>query len=334
MSDTSTLISLYGTPMNPGQVIEHLKNFPEALGLYYKMPETHRQDFLDFCSGKTGLYLCYDVFFQKIFNPYIHRERVEHLLGALLMQEVHILDILSREGLRMSDSASLVIMDLVVRLQDGTIINLEMQRTGYDFPQKRVDCYNSDIIMRDYSRLKEKHGKQFSYHMLNPVTTIILMEHSSSRFKQFPDTYIHHGHLRFDSGLELDNLSHPIYVSLDIFHQVMQNKPVNTPLEAWLTALTTRSPARIDELIRKFPVFSDIYREVFEFRTTPEELITMYSAALAETDRSTERVMISDMQKALADSKKELADKDRALADSRNEIASLKEQIRQLQEKL
>ncbi|MCD7920889.1 MAG: hypothetical protein LUG27_00285, partial [Clostridiales bacterium] len=72
MSDTSTLISLYGNPMNPEQVIEHLKNFPEALGLYYKMPETHRQDFLDFCSGKTGLYLCYDVFFQKIFNPYIH----------------------------------------------------------------------------------------------------------------------------------------------------------------------------------------------------------------------------------------------------------------------
>ncbi|MCD7980910.1 MAG: hypothetical protein LUF32_01100 [Clostridiales bacterium] len=78
----------------------------------------------------------------------------------------------------------------------------------------------------------------------------------------------------------------------------MQNKNIATPLEAWLTALTTRSLARIDELIRKFPVFSDVYREVFEFRTTPEELITMYSAALAETDRSTERVMISDMQKA------------------------------------
>lgn len=118
----------------------------------------------------------------------------------------------------------------------------------------------------------------------------------------------------------------PSYVPLDIFNHLIQNKPIETPLEAWLTALTARSLARIDELISKFPIFADIYREIFEFRTRPEELISMYSAALAETDRSTERVMISDLQKDIMRYKQELAE-------SNQEIAALKEQIRQLQGK-
>ena len=102
--------------------------------------------------------------------------------------------------------------------------------------------------------------------------------------------------------------------------------------------LTTQSPARIDELVRMFPDFADIYRDIFQFRTRPEELIHMYSEALAAADRNMDRMMIdeliekSEQQAAeIADQKQALADKDQALADSLDEIAKLKEKIRLLE---
>jgi hypothetical protein len=50
----------------------------------------------------------------------------------------------------------------LVRLADGTIINLEFQKISYRFPAKRLDCYCSDLIMREYSRLREKEGKNWN----------------------------------------------------------------------------------------------------------------------------------------------------------------------------
>jgi len=85
--------------------------------------------------------------------------------------------------------------------------------------------------------------------------------------------------------------------------------------------LTTQNLARIDELVRKFPDFSEIYDEIFRFRTRPEELIHMYSRALAVADRNLDRMMIDELREAnkqqeaeLDRLKQALADKDQALA--------------------
>ncbi len=146
-------------------------------------------------------------------------------------------------------------------------------------------------------------------------------------------------------------LTRQIYVCLDKFNRVMHNKDITTPLEAWLTLLTTCDLARIDTLVRKFPDFADIYRDIFLFRTRPEELIHMYSKVLAEADRNMDRMMIDDMgeeiqrlksdladqkqaladkDQALADKDQALADKDQALADSLADIEKLQEEIRRL----
>lgn len=103
--------------------------------------------------------------------------------------------------------------------------------------------------------------------------------------------------MRSDTGMEFENLTQHIYVALDIFHAFMQNKPIETPLEAWLMLLTTRDLSRIEELTRKYPDFADIYQEIFELRTRPEELIYMFSKVLLEGDRNMERFMIDEFKK-------------------------------------
>lgn len=86
------------------------------------------------------------------------------------------------------------------------------------------------------------------------------------------------------------------YVALDIFQAFIQNKPITTPLEAWLTLLTTRDLGRIEELIQIDPDFAEIYQELFVLHTQPEELIHMFSEVLLEGDRNMERLMIDEFR--------------------------------------
>ena len=68
------------------------------------------------------------------------------------------------------------------------------------------------------------------------------------------------------------------------------------------------------KLIEAYPEFIDIYKEIAEFRRDPKELIGMFSEALLELDRNTERYMIDelkeDVEKAEAerDAEKQRAD--------------------------
>ncbi len=330
MSKTNVLQTLPGAFGSRRETIDHLKMHDEAYSLYCNLAPEYQKDFLGFCTGKTSMYLCYDTFFQYIFNVYQHRHRVEGLLGALLGQEVSILEILPREGTRMVDRGYLVIMDMVVSMQDGSIVNLEIQKAGYDFPAARMDCYNADLIMRDYNRKMAEYGKTFSYGLLSPVVSIVLVERSTKPFKEFGDTYIHRGQVCWDNGIKLKNLARQVYVALDIFEEVMQNKSIDTPLEAWLTVLSTQSIDRIGELIQKYPEFADIYREIFEYRTKPEELIHMYSKALAETDRIVEQQMFQRYQNEAMAAHEEIAKAQKETAKARKENMEIKAQLDQI----
>lgn len=114
----------------------------------------------------------------------------------------------------MSDRASFVMVDIVVRLADNTILNIEIQKSGYHFPGKRFDCYCADLIMRKYNRLRQQEGKQFSYSKMPKVLSIAFIETSTKEFFQFPDHYIHRCEMTSDTGIKIDNLPRHIYVGV------------------------------------------------------------------------------------------------------------------------
>lgn len=45
-------------------------------------------------------------------------------------------------------------MDVLVRLNDNSLGNVEVQKIGYRFPLARADCYASDPILRQYAKEK------------------------------------------------------------------------------------------------------------------------------------------------------------------------------------
>jgi uncharacterized small protein (DUF1192 family) len=314
------------------EVLARLDKIPKAKELYDGLPKKLQEEFLLFCEGKSGIWLCYDTFFKAVFHPDVHPKRLERFLSAIMGQKVTVLSTISNEGTRIIDRGSYVIMDIVVRLADGTIVNLEIQKIGYRFPAKRFDCYCADLIMREYTRLKELNGdKKFSYAQMPLVYCIVLFEDSPAVFKCDNEHYIHTGRMRTDTGIEPDSISRHIYVTLDIFKKQMQNKAVTTELEAWLTLLSTQNLDTIAELIEKFDGFAEIYREIIQMRTKPEELIKMFDSCFRELDRNEELMYLEEVKNDLAEAKSNLAETKNENIELRSENAEKDNTITEMQ---
>jgi hypothetical protein len=228
-------------------------------------------------------------------------------------------------------------MDIIVKLEDDSFVTVEMQKVGYDFPGERTSCYAADMIMRQYDTLREKDKDNFSYRNMKPVHIIVLIESSTLEFKKASPHYIHHREVSYDSGIHVPELSEVVYISLDTFQAVVQNK-IETTLDAWLTLLSARDVETVLNLVEKFPEFLAIYQELAYFRKQPKELISMFSDALAIMDRNTEAYMVEtskqeaeEAKKALEDYKKkaklELEEEKKHSTELEKENLALKEQL-------
>ena len=96
----------------------------------------------------------------------------------------------------------------------------------------------------------------------------------------------------------LELLQEYVFIALDIFQETLDNKNVTitNELEAWLTFLSMDDPDTILKLIRSYPKFEPIYRDIYEMCQNLERMIEMFSKELAELDKNTVQYMIDEMQ--------------------------------------
>ena len=138
---------------------EILKEIDDNIKLtekFYSWGDSARQEFLDFCTGVRGVKLLYDSFFKEIMNPETVPERLEDFLSVLLQKKVKIVEVLPGDSSRIADEQSLLIMDILVRFEDGTYCNVEVQKIGYAFPGERSACYSSDLLLRQYKTARSR----------------------------------------------------------------------------------------------------------------------------------------------------------------------------------
>lgn len=194
-------------------------------------------------------------------------------------------------------------MDILVELSDKSLVNVEMQRIGYDFPSERCFCYGADLLVRQYDLIRSEQGDKFSYRDIRPVYVIVLMESSPQPFKSVPHQYIHRSNMSYDSELKMNNLLNFVYIPLDIFRKMPHNEL--TELDAWLYFLGSDYPQDILRITEKYPLFRQLYQEIIDFRFHPKELITMYSEALRIMDENTVSYMIDELKAQIIKQKEE-----------------------------
>jgi len=330
-NQTLTLSDILGEPLSESEAMALMQDDDTTYAIFNDMKEHDQQSILSFIQGKHGLKICYDPFFQKIFSAEEHPERLESLLSSLMNETVKIKSVLPREGIRLSEEGSIVIMDILIERVDGSLVDCEMQKIGYYFPGQRSCCYESDMIMRQYNRLKNELKDKFTYERMKPVFLIVLMEQSSKEFKAVAPAYIHRTQQSIDTGANVAFLANTTYISLDTFHDVVQNIDNNISKEnyqnAWLTFLSADEPTDIINLCTALPEFREYYRDIMEFRRHPKELIYMYSKSLAETDMNTQRYMFQDMQKQIDEARSQLDDIHNQLNDVHSQLDDAHSQL-------
>ena len=324
-------------PQSEEEVLKLLKKSPALYGSFRKLNDTWKQRFLDFCQGKKTLPLLYDPFFKRIFHPDLHPERLSRLVSSLLGINVRIIRILPNED-SMLDGESILIMDLLGELEDGSLINIEIQKQAYAFPAERISCYSSDLVMRQYARVRGSMGNTFTYRDIKKVYIIVIYEKSTAAFHKLPNTYIHYGKTTFDSGLAMELLQEYCLIALDVFREFPYAKD-RSEQTAWLSLLATETPDEAEALAAKYPWLLEIYQEIATLRQNPEEVLGMFSEALRMLDQNTMKYMIDEMKQeideqkvALAEKDAALAEKDTALAQKDAEIAALKKCLEKTEE--
>lgn len=266
------------------ELLAEIHGNPNFLSLYNNWEYQRQQEFLDFCTGARGFKLLYDSFFKEVMNPEYDKSRLERLLCVLLKKKVKILTVLPNDSTRIADETSLLITDIVVELEDGSVANVEIQKIGYAFPGARSACYSSDMLLRQYKRVRARQGDSFSYQDIKNVYLIVIYENSPSVFHKLPNVYYHRSRQVFDTGLKLDLLQEFIMIPLDIFRKQMHNEIIHTELEAWLTFLGEDDPEKILALIDKFPEFKAMYRTLYEMCLNTERMMEMFSEELRILD--------------------------------------------------
>lgn len=315
------------------ELLSAIKKQDDLFCTFSKWSFKQQEEFLDFCTGVSGIKFLYDGFFKEIMNPEYTPERLNEFLSLLLKSKVVVREVLPNDSTRITDESSLLITDIVVELEDRSLANVEVQKIGYNFPGQRSACYSADLLLRQYKRVRGEKGKQFTYKDIKNVYTIILFEQSTSVFHNFPQTYLHYFQQTSDSGLELELLQKFLLIPLDIFRINQQNKIISNKLDAWLLFFSSDDPKDIIQLIKEYPEFQAMYEQAYQICRNVEQIMGIFSEELKILDRNTVQLMIDDMQDTINSQKTTIDFQKNVISEKDAEIARLKKLIKDAENK-
>ena len=316
------------------ELLKELQKKRELSTMFHKWEQRHQEEFLDFCTGVRGIKLMYDGFFKEIFNPEYVPERLDEVLSLLLKMKVRIYKVLPNDSTRLADESSLLITDIIVELEDGSLVNIEVQKIGYHFPGQRSACYSADMLLRQYKRIRGIKKEKFNYRDIKDVYIIVFFEKSTSEFRQYPEEYLHYFSQQSDTGLEMELLQKFLFVPLDIFHENQQNKIIKNKLDAWLLFLSSDEPEDILRLCDEYPEFRAMYKEAYQICRNLEDVMGFFSEELRILDRNTVQYMMDEMQAEIDEKRKVLETTQGQLETTQGQLEITQEHLEMTQEEL
>ena len=317
---------------------------------YLSLSGEWKRRFQEYMSGVKTLPLTYDPFFKKMFSVDVHSDRLSDFISSILGEKVTVKCMLPNEN-RIVNEASLLIMDMLVELEDGSLVNIEIQKVPYTFQGERITCYLADTMTRQYARVKAEKGNYFTYKDLNKVITIVIYENSPSvcKMDKVKGRYIHRGKMKFDTGLDMEMYQECYVIALDEFKKsryYLDNKEElevtgkdtqnaedieqqNTRMDvnAWLSLFVTDKVEDIEKNILKYQWLEEIYKEMAEYLVKPEEVFIMYSEALRILDENTVKYMVDELQGENKELKEKTMKLESKATELENKTTELKEQI-------
>lgn len=338
MNNQTNLANIFPMIRTRNQILEEIHSNKSLSEVFETWSQDQQENFLSVCTGSKGVKMLYDCYFKEILNPEYAPERLSSLLSIIIGRKVTVKYQLPNDNTRIGDEMSLVITDIVVELEDGTLANIEVQKLGYAFTGERASCYSADLLLRQYKRVRDALKNSFSYKNIAPVYTIVFLESSPKTFKEYKDIFIHKFSAVSDSGLELNMLQNYVFIPVDIFLEKLHNSGIQSKLDAWLTFIGCDEPEFIAALINQYPFFKAMYQDLYNMCRNTERMMNMFSEELKILDRNTVKYMIDELQEELDDTKTQLSSTQKQLSEANSiilnkdsENAELKRRIAELE---
>ncbi|SFC89967.1 PD-(D/E)XK nuclease family transposase [Butyrivibrio sp. YAB3001] len=316
------------------ELLAEICSTPKLLTTFNSWNEEQQKEFLKICTGAKGVKMLYDAYFKEGLNPEYDPDRLSDMLSTFMKRKVKVKEVLPNDTTRLGDESSLIITDIVVELEGGTIANVEVQKIGYAYTGERASCYSADLLLRQYKRVRDQRKKLFTYKDVHPVYTIVFMENSPSIFFDYPECYVHYFQTTSNTGITLNMLQNFIFVPVDIFLTNLHNNDIRSDLDAWLTFLGCDEPEYIVQLIQKYPRFKVIYDDLYETCLNVERGMEMFSKELQILDRNTVTYMIDELQEELDTAKEELNNTKEELGTTKEQLDTTKEELGTTKEQL
>ena len=252
----------------------------------------------------------------------------------LLNQKVKIVEVLPGDSSRLADEQSLLLMDILVKLEDGSYCNIEVQKIGYAFPGERAACYSADLLLRQYKTARSRRKEKFTYKDVKNVYTIVLIDKSTGDFHDFQEVYKHNFQQQSDTGLEMNLLQKYVFIPLDLFRSNVQNKGIKNKLDAWLAFLSMDDPDMIIQLITEYPEFKAMYQQAYEICRNVEALMGIFSEELRIMDRNTVKYMVDQMQEEIDSQKQEINSQKQEIDSQRRKLKQKDNQLNNQQQQI
>jgi len=164
-------------------------------------------------------------------------------------------------------------MDIVVKLPDGSVINIEMQVEDEDNMAER-SVYNTALLLSDQLRKRE------DYATTRPVIGINILDFD---YLPNPNKYI----TRFRMKEVVDNIELPGSVLQEIIFIELSKLPDNlgeSVLDLWLRFLSVKTGKELEMLATKSPELGTAVEKLASFSASEKRRIRKFMIEKAERD--------------------------------------------------
>lgn len=168
-----------------------------------------------------------DIMFKAFFSRKENEEFLKDILEAILGKEIKIKKVIHDARLeQLTKEQKYGILDLEVELEDGEIINVEMQLKNNRNIEKRTTFYASKKIV-------EQLGPKTDYERIRKVIVIAILDYSFLEVPEYVTKTVRVAEKHRE--YEINNSITYYYIELEKFRK--QNPDMTQPINQWLAFL-------------------------------------------------------------------------------------------------
>ena len=231
-----------------------------------------------------------DYAFKKQFDADVHRDRLTKLLQMIFGFSLEVVSSLKNEAVLTTIYSKKSILDILAKLSNNAVSNIEMQVVAQEFITKRIDVYCSDVILMQYSVQEGQKKEGFDFNKIEKTYVAVLMKESPKLFRD-NKSYIHRKLSITDTGIELPSLEEVVYLELDkCLEQFKEGKIAASQeeLATWLSAIAEVNDSFVRDKMSGLKDMADIQNDLKNMRLNKEEMVAMLGEKYEQAVRYSE----------------------------------------------